>query len=170
MDNLLKDLGIKHQKTISYSPEQNGSVERDNRTIVEMARTMLPAGRLPLTLWAELVSTAVYIHNRVPNRKEKKTPHELHLGKKPRIDHLKAIGSEVHAAIPKILRSKLDKVSWKGILMGYGESTHFYRIYEPRSERVFQVRDVKILLKEMLLRVLRIHRNTYSFSVFHLCS
>jgi transposase InsO family protein len=80
MGALLNEMGIKHERTIPYSPEQNGSVERDNRTIVEMARTMIHAGKLPMTLWAELVNTAVYIHNRVPNRREKKSPYELHDG------------------------------------------------------------------------------------------
>jgi transposase InsO family protein len=148
MGNLLNEMGIKHERTIPYSPEQNGSVERHNRTIVEMARTMIHVGQLPLTLWlvsTELVNTAVYIHKRVPNRKEKKSPYELQFGNKPRIDHLKVIGSEVHTMIRRMLRAKLDKVSWKRILVGYGESTLFYRVYDPETDRVFEVQRCKDL-------------------------
>jgi transposase InsO family protein len=96
VESLLKKMGgIKHERTIPYTLEQNGSVERDNRTIVVMARTMLHAANLPLNLCAEIVNTAVYLHNRVPNRKENKSPYELQFGKKPALDHLKVIGSEV---------------------------------------------------------------------------
>lgn len=53
--------GIEHQKTAPYTPEQNGRCERDNRTIVEMARSMLYAKNLDEELWAEAVLCAVYL-------------------------------------------------------------------------------------------------------------
>ncbi|GKG30437.1 retrovirus-related pol polyprotein from transposon TNT 1-94, partial [Tanacetum coccineum] len=46
------------------TPEQNGIVERQNRTLVEAARTMLLASKLPLSFWAEAVATACYTQNR----------------------------------------------------------------------------------------------------------
>lgn len=56
--------GIQHQLTVPYTPEQNGSSERDNRTIVEAARTMIHSSNLCLSLWAEAVNSAVYVLNR----------------------------------------------------------------------------------------------------------
>lgn len=56
--------GIVIEHTAPYAPEQNGRSERDNRTIVESARTMLHSKKLPLTLWGEAVNAAVYILNR----------------------------------------------------------------------------------------------------------
>ncbi|GAA0146952.1 transmembrane signal receptor [Lithospermum erythrorhizon] len=58
-----KDHGIKHQLTASYTPQQNGVSERKNRTIVEMARSMLTNKNLSKTFWAEAVCCVVYILN-----------------------------------------------------------------------------------------------------------
>lgn len=51
--------GVKHQLTAAYSPQQNGVSERKNKTIVEMARSMLKGKHLPKVFWAEDVSCAV---------------------------------------------------------------------------------------------------------------
>ncbi|GJY90074.1 retrovirus-related pol polyprotein from transposon TNT 1-94 [Tanacetum coccineum] len=53
-----KEEGIEHQTSTPRTPEQNGVVERRNRTLVEAARTMLSASKLPLSFWAEAVATA----------------------------------------------------------------------------------------------------------------
>nr|CAD1827412.1 unnamed protein product [Ananas comosus var. bracteatus] len=58
--------GIFRQLTTSYTPQQNGVAERKNRTLVEMAKSMLKAKRLPNKFWAEAVSTATHILNRSP--------------------------------------------------------------------------------------------------------
>ena len=78
------DMGIKHQLTVSYSPQQNDVSERKSRTVVEMARCMLMDKKLPLKFWAEAVHTAVYLLNRLPTRSVKeKTPLEAWSGIKP---------------------------------------------------------------------------------------
>ena len=51
--NLLEEHGIQQEFTVAYTPQQNGRAERDNRTIVECARTLLHAKKLPKYLWAE---------------------------------------------------------------------------------------------------------------------
>ncbi|GJZ66219.1 retrovirus-related pol polyprotein from transposon TNT 1-94 [Tanacetum coccineum] len=58
-----KDEGIDHQTSIARIPQQNGFVKRRNRTLVEAARTMLSASKLPLFFWAEAITTACYTHN-----------------------------------------------------------------------------------------------------------
>ncbi|GJT23703.1 copia protein [Tanacetum coccineum] len=57
-------LGIMQQFSIARTPQQNGVVERRNRTLVEAARTMLIFSRLPEFLWAEAVATAYFTQNR----------------------------------------------------------------------------------------------------------
>nr|GEV13263.1 hypothetical protein [Tanacetum cinerariifolium] len=52
-----KEKGIKHQTFTPRTPKQNGVVERRNRTLVEAARTMLSASKLPLFFWAEAITT-----------------------------------------------------------------------------------------------------------------
>ena len=59
-----RDHGIKRQLIAPFSPQQNGVVERKNRTVVSMVRAMLKAKDLLRELWGEVVSTYVYILNR----------------------------------------------------------------------------------------------------------
>nr|GEY40530.1 hypothetical protein [Tanacetum cinerariifolium] len=53
--------GILHQTSVARTPEQNGVVERRNRTLVEAARTMLSAAKVPLFFWAKAIATAVLL-------------------------------------------------------------------------------------------------------------
>jgi len=74
--------GISRQLTIRHTPQQNGVAERKNRTIVEMARSMLKGKELPNSFWAEAVSSAVYILNRSPTKAVRdKTPFEAWHGR-----------------------------------------------------------------------------------------
>nr|GFC19720.1 zinc finger, CCHC-type [Tanacetum cinerariifolium] len=72
-----KKNGIARQLTTRYSPQQNGVVERRNRTMLSTTRSVMKAMKLPLTFWAEAVRHAIYILNMVPTRAlEDKTPYE----------------------------------------------------------------------------------------------
>ncbi|GKA63442.1 retrovirus-related pol polyprotein from transposon TNT 1-94 [Tanacetum coccineum] len=68
-----KEEGIEHQTSTPRTPEQNGVVERRNRTLIEAARTMLLASKLPLFFWAEARATVCYTQtepsHHLPNRK-----------------------------------------------------------------------------------------------------
>ncbi|GKA09447.1 retrovirus-related pol polyprotein from transposon TNT 1-94 [Tanacetum coccineum] len=64
LNAFFKEEGIEHQTSTPRTPEQNGVVERRNRTLVEAARTMLSASKLPLFFWAEAIATACYTQNR----------------------------------------------------------------------------------------------------------
>ena len=78
MDEFLSDEGIKHQYSATYTPQQNGVAERKNRTLIEMARTMLDEYKPSYKLWAEAINTACHASNRLYLRKLKnKTPYEL---------------------------------------------------------------------------------------------
>jgi len=68
-----KDRGIDLQHSAPYSPQSNGAPERLNRTLIELARAMLIAKNLPKYLWAEAVSHAAYLRNRVSTRALKDT-------------------------------------------------------------------------------------------------
>ncbi|UYV83405.1 hypothetical protein LAZ67_23000904, partial [Cordylochernes scorpioides] len=95
--------GINHRITMPYTPQQNGSAERENRTLIEAARSMIYAKNMSLKLWAEAVNTATYVLNRTgPTQIEGKTPYELWFDKKPAVDHLRIFGTEcfVHETIP----------------------------------------------------------------------
>nr|GEU80787.1 hypothetical protein [Tanacetum cinerariifolium] len=51
-------VGISHETSVAHSPQQNGIIERRNRTLIEAARTMLIYAQAPLFLWAEAMATA----------------------------------------------------------------------------------------------------------------
>ena len=69
--------GIVAQHTMSGSPNQNGVIERRNRTLVDMVWSMLSNSNLPKFLWIDALKTSVYILNRVPTKAIPKTPFEL---------------------------------------------------------------------------------------------
>ena len=60
--------GMDHNFSAPRTPQQNGVVERKNRTLEDMARTMLISSGLARNFWAEAVNTACYIINRVMMR------------------------------------------------------------------------------------------------------
>lgn len=124
--------GIVFQHSVAYSPEQNGSVERENRTIVEALRTMLHARRLNKNLWAEAANTAVFVINRTGTSSvQNKTPCELWFGKQLNFGNFKSFGSVVYVHIPKQKRHKLDEKAEKCLFVGYGENIKGYRVYNP---------------------------------------
>ena len=99
---LCKDFGIKRDLSTPYNPQQNGIVERKNRTIMEAARVMIHDQDLPMHLWAEAARTAVYVQNRTPHRVvENKTLGEVFSGKKPEVRHLRIFSCPVYIHIRK---------------------------------------------------------------------
>jgi hypothetical protein len=87
-------VGISHQKSIPRTPQQNGVVERRNRTLVEAARTMLIFSKAPMFLRAESIATACYTQNRsLIHPLHCKTPYELVRGRKPDLSFLRVFGA-----------------------------------------------------------------------------
>ncbi|GJT57934.1 retrovirus-related pol polyprotein from transposon TNT 1-94 [Tanacetum coccineum] len=81
-------LGIVHKTSIARTPQQNGVVERRNRTLVEAARTMLIFSKAPEFLWAEAIATACFTQNRsIVHTRHNKTPYELIHGRKPNVQY-----------------------------------------------------------------------------------
>lgn len=135
--------GIRRDLTTPYTPEQNGVAERKNRTVVEMARSLLKAKRLPNDFWAEAVTTAVYLLNISPTRAVLHwTPYEAWKGIKPWVSHLKIFGCIVYTLLPSQERHKLDEKSLKCIFIGYCAQSKAYRLYNPVGGKVIISRDV----------------------------
>jgi transposase InsO family protein len=86
IEGFLEDEGIKHEFSSPYTPQQNGVVKRKNRTLLDMARTMLDEYKTPDRFWAEAINTACYSINRLYlHQILKKTSYELLTGKKPNV-------------------------------------------------------------------------------------
>ncbi|GJT23088.1 retrovirus-related pol polyprotein from transposon TNT 1-94 [Tanacetum coccineum] len=94
LTDFYESVGITYEKTVPRTPQQNGIVERRNRTLVEAARTMLIFSKAPLFLWAEAVATACYTQNRsLIHTLHNKTPYELVHDKKPDLSFLRIFGA-----------------------------------------------------------------------------
>lgn len=136
--------GIRRFLTAPYSPQQNGVVERKNRTILNMVRSMLKNKKMPKEFWAEAVDCAVYLSNRCPSKSlDNKTPQEAWNGKKPTVSHLRVFGSIAYVHVPCQRRSKLDDRSKKHIFIGYDKQSKGYKLYNPSTRKVIMSRDVE---------------------------
>jgi hypothetical protein len=117
-------------------------VERKNRTLVEMARMMLDEYRTPMRFWADAISTAYYISNRIFLRSILHlTPIEFRFGRKPSVSHFRPFGCKCFA--PK--RENLDKFesrSFNGILPGYTPHGRSYRVYNFETNTIVESCDV----------------------------
>ena len=83
--------------TVTHNPEQNGTAERKNRTLLETARCLLMEANLPNSFWAEAINTANYLRNRLPTKSlNRKTPYELWEEEVPGVSNLRVFGSKVH--------------------------------------------------------------------------
>lgn len=117
--------------------------EREMRTIVECARTMILTKNISPRLWAEAVNTAVYILNRcVSSISRENTPFELWTQQKSDLSHIRIFGSVAYTHITKKFRKKLDTKSKKCILVGYQGDSKNYRLFDPNTGKVIVSRDV----------------------------
>ena len=112
--------GIKHQFSAPSLPQQNGVVERRNRSLVEMGTTLLKDRNLPYKFWTEMVNMTCYICNWCLVRPLiGKTSYELYHGKIPSILHFKIFGSKCFILNTKDQLHKFDSKSNEGIFLGY---------------------------------------------------
>jgi transposase InsO family protein len=92
----LEEEGIKHEFSAPYTPQQNGVVERKNKTLIDMARTMLGEFEMPERFWSEAVNTACHAINRLYlHRLLKKTSYELLLVTNPSSHTFVYLGANV---------------------------------------------------------------------------
>nr|GEZ95448.1 putative ribonuclease H-like domain-containing protein [Tanacetum cinerariifolium] len=86
--------GIHHQTSVARTPKQNGVVKRLKRILVEAARTMLSAAKVPLYFWAEAIATSCFTQNRslvIP--RHEKTPYHIINDWKPSVKFFHIFGS-----------------------------------------------------------------------------
>jgi len=133
-DAFLTKCGIQRQTSAPYSPQQNGVVERANKTIMECARNMILAQGLNLEFWGEAMNTAMYIKNRCPTKVfDSKILQEAWSGRKPDVSHLR-----VFAYVPDEKRTKLKSKSMPCVFLGYYEGTKAYRLMCVETKRIIK--------------------------------
>ncbi|GKB16013.1 integrase, catalytic region, zinc finger, CCHC-type containing protein [Tanacetum coccineum] len=125
--------------TVPRTPQQNGVVERRNRTLVEAARTMLIFSKAPMFLWAKAVATACYTQNcSLIHTRHEKTPYELVHNKKPDLTFFRVFGALCYPTTDSEDLGKLQPTADIRIFVGYAPNRKGYRIYNKRTRQIME--------------------------------
>nr|GEY78164.1 putative ribonuclease H-like domain-containing protein [Tanacetum cinerariifolium] len=120
--------GIKREFSVPRTPQQNGIVERKNRTLIEAARTLLADSLLPIPFWAKAVNTACYVQNRVlVTKPHNKTPYELLHGRLTSIGFMRSFGCPVTILNTLDPLGKFQGKVDEGFLVGYSICSKAFR-------------------------------------------
>ncbi|GJX95516.1 retrovirus-related pol polyprotein from transposon TNT 1-94 [Tanacetum coccineum] len=129
--------GITHNFLAPRTPQSNGVVERKNRTLQEMSRTMLNEQSLPQKFWCNAVDTSTYILNRILIRTILgKTPYEILRGRKPTLDYFRVFGSKCFILNTKDYLTKFDPKSYEGVFLGYSQNSKAYIILNKHTRKI----------------------------------
>ncbi|GKB33051.1 retrovirus-related pol polyprotein from transposon TNT 1-94 [Tanacetum coccineum] len=154
-----ENVGITHEKTVPRTPQQNGVVERRNRTLVEAARTMLIFSKAPLFLWAEVVATACYTQNRsLIHTLHDKTPYELVHDKKPDLLFLCIFGALCYPTNDSEDLGKLKAKADIGFFVGYAPNRKGYRIYNKRTRQIMET--IHVTFDELTGKTAPVHSSS----------
>nr|GEV08328.1 retrovirus-related Pol polyprotein from transposon TNT 1-94 [Tanacetum cinerariifolium] len=130
MNQFCKMKGIKREFSVARTPQQNGVVERKNRTLIEDARTMLADSKSPTTFWAEAVNIVCYVQNRVLVIKpHNKTPYELFLGRKPALSFMRPFRCPVTILNTIDHLGKFDGKADEGFFVRYSTNSKAFRVF-----------------------------------------
>nr|GEZ46968.1 integrase, catalytic region, zinc finger, CCHC-type, peptidase aspartic, catalytic [Tanacetum cinerariifolium] len=128
------EVGITQQFSAARTPQQNGVVERRNKTLVKSARTMLTFTNLPSFVWAEAITTAYFTQNRlIIHKRFDKTPYELMNKRKPNIKFLHVFGCRCYLLNDYEDLGKLKAKGNIGVFVGYSKESAAFRIYNKRT-------------------------------------
>ncbi|GJS95429.1 putative ribonuclease H-like domain-containing protein [Tanacetum coccineum] len=137
MNQFCRIKGIKREFSVSKTLQQNKVAERKNKTLIEVARTMLTDSLLPTTFWAEAVSTACYVQNRVlVTKPHNKTPYELLHGTPPSISFMRHFGCPMTIPNTLDLLGKFDEKADEGFFVGYSINSKTFRVFNTRTRKV----------------------------------
>ena len=126
-ENFCTSKGIARHRIVRHTPQQNGLVERMNRTLIEKVKCMLFNANLSKYFWVEAVNIDAYLINRSPSSAlDFKTPQEVWSGKPPNLSNLRVFGCPTYAHISQ---GKLEPRAVKRYFIGYPEGIKGYKIW-----------------------------------------
>jgi transposase InsO family protein len=136
--------GIRHERTVPYTPEQNGKAERAVGILKDGIRAYLLESGLGKSYWGAAAINFTYTRNMIPTTHAPgTTPYETFYGTKPDVSRLRAFGCVAYVHIPKQRR----KGAWsprarKVVFIGYAEQdgTKAWVFYDPvMKERIVSI-------------------------------
>jgi hypothetical protein len=126
---------IVQETSVPHQPQQNGKIERLNRTIVDMMRSLREKGNIDANRWDYLAICAAYLRNRCTTQVlDGKTPIEALTGEPGRVDHHRVIGCKAQIYIPADNRDKIHAKARSGYLLGYARGDHYLVLIPDQGE------------------------------------
>ena len=139
--NWLSLRGVTQQTTPSWSPQSNGIAERANRTLQDKTRTMLLESGLPGSLWGEIILTSCVLRNLSSTSSLSVTPLEMWTGRRPSVKSLRVVGCKAFCQLDdRERKGKFSAKAWIGVMVGYSVDTPGYRVWDPSTHKVWDVR------------------------------
>ncbi|UYV69112.1 hypothetical protein LAZ67_6002474, partial [Cordylochernes scorpioides] len=142
-NKFLNESGIKRQLTVPRTPQQNGTAEGMNQTLLNTTRCILLESGIPKSFWANAVNTACYLRNKCSSKAiSNKIPEEMWTERSVNIEHIRVFGCQTWAYNDQ-RRSKFDSRSRECVLIGYPEGVKGYKVWDIRNNKVFVTRNVR---------------------------
>ncbi|GJZ67043.1 retrovirus-related pol polyprotein from transposon TNT 1-94 [Tanacetum coccineum] len=139
-----------NQQSVPRTPQQNGVVERRNRTLIEAARTMMIFSKAPMFLWAEAVATACYTQNRsLIHTRHNKTPYELVHDKKPDLTFFRVFGALCYPTNDSEDLGKFQAKADIGIFVGSGPEPFIMTPGQLKSGLALTDKELEMLFQPM---------------------
>nr|XP_043639499.1 uncharacterized protein LOC122610587 [Erigeron canadensis] len=143
MNQFFKLNGIIHQTSCAYTPQQNGIAERKHRHLLNVSRSLMFQGGIPLNMWPECILTATFLINRLPSSVlSGKSPYEMVFNCKPNLSFLRAFGCLCFATVLNN-NDKFSTRSNKCVLIGYSEGKKAYKLFCLDNKSILYSRDVR---------------------------
>jgi hypothetical protein len=148
IDELCDEFGIRHQFLAKCTPQSNDLIERKNRTLIDMAWSMLSEYNVSQSFWAEVINTACYYINRLYcHPLKEKTPYELLNGRKPNIVYFWVFGCKCYILKKDTRLSKFNKKCDEGFLLDT----------QPQAKHIeFGIWQVVLLRRYMMLNLMKL--------------
>lgn len=143
LHNTLASLGIQHQTSCSYTPQQNDVVERKHNSLLNTARALRLQAGLPHSFWEDCILTSTYLLNRTPSSVlHGSTPYKILFHAKPDYTHLRTFGSMCYVTNQDPHKDKFSDKALKCLFLGYPVDQKAYRVMNFETKKVFTFRDV----------------------------
>jgi hypothetical protein len=143
LNTILSQQGISHRISCPHTHQQQGSVERKHRHLVETGLSLLASASMPLKFWDEAFFTASFLINRLPSPvTQNKSPFEILFHTTPDYNFLKVFGCACWPHLRPYNKHKLAFRSQLCVFLGYSFQHKGYRCLHIPSGRIYISRNV----------------------------
>jgi hypothetical protein len=119
-------------------------VERNNMTLIDMARSMLAEYNISDSCWAKAIKTTCHASNRLYCHKPlKKTSYELLIGRKQKFSYFRVFGYKCYSLRKGSWLSKFEKKCDEGFLLGYSSNSKAYMVFNKTHGIIEESYDVE---------------------------